>query len=78
MQSDIFSGHKLFSPSGVGVLWGRAEQLEAMPPWQGGGEMILSVSFDETLYADIPQKFEAGTPDIAGVAGLLRVREGFR
>jgi cysteine desulfurase/selenocysteine lyase len=65
-----FSGHKVFGPSGVGVLWGRAEHLEAMPPYQGGGEMILSVSFDETVYKEIPHKFEAGTPDIAGVVAL--------
>jgi cysteine desulfurase/selenocysteine lyase len=65
-----FSGHKAFGPSGVGALWGRAEHLEAMPPWQGGGDMILSVSFEKTLYREIPYKFEAGTPDIAGVVGL--------
>jgi cysteine desulfurase/selenocysteine lyase len=65
-----FSGHKAFGPTGVGVLWGRAEHLEAMPPWQGGGDMILSVSFEKTLYREIPHKFEAGTPDIAGVVGL--------
>jgi cysteine desulfurase/selenocysteine lyase len=66
----VFSGHKVFGPTGIGVLWGRAEHLEAMPPWQGGGDMILSVRFEETLYADIPHKFEAGTPDIAGAIGL--------
>jgi cysteine desulfurase/selenocysteine lyase len=65
-----FSGHKVFGPTGVGVLWGRAEHLEAMPPWQGGGDMILSVAFEKTLYREIPHKFEAGTPDIAGVVGL--------
>jgi cysteine desulfurase/selenocysteine lyase len=65
-----FSGHKLFGPTGAGVLWGRAEHLEAMPPWQGGGDMILSVSFDKTLYREIPYRFEAGTPDIAAVVGL--------
>ena len=65
-----FSGHKMFGPSGIGVLYGTADRLSNMPPYQGGGEMILSVSFDETVYKDIPHKFEAGTPDIAGVVGL--------
>jgi len=65
-----FSGHKLFGPSGVGVLYGREELLSSMPPYQGGGEMILSVGFDQTLYKEIPHKFEAGTPDICGVVGL--------
>ncbi|MEE2750478.1 MAG: cysteine desulfurase [Myxococcota bacterium] len=65
-----FSGHKLFGPTGVGVLWGRAEILNALPPWQGGGDMIRSVTFEETTYADIPARFEAGTPNIAGVIGL--------
>ena len=65
-----FSSHKLFGPSGVGVLWGRAEHLEAMPPYQGGGEMILTVSFEKSTWNDIPHRFEAGTPDIAGVVGL--------
>lgn len=65
-----FSGHKLYGPTGVGVLWGKREHLEAMPPWQGGGDMILSVTFEKTVYNQIPHKFEAGTPNIAGVVGL--------
>lgn len=65
-----FSGHKLFGPTGTGVLYGKRELFDSMPPWQGGGDMILSVSFDETLYADPPARFEAGTPNIAGVLGL--------
>jgi cysteine desulfurase/selenocysteine lyase len=65
-----FSGHKAYAPTGIGVLWGRREHMEAMPPWQGGGDMILSVSFDRTVYNDLPYKFEAGTPDISGAVGL--------
>ncbi len=65
-----FSGHKLFGPSGIGVLYGKAERLEAMPPYQGGGEMIRSVTFEKTEYNVIPHKFEAGTPHIAGAIGL--------
>ncbi|MEQ1579971.1 MAG: cysteine desulfurase [Steroidobacteraceae bacterium] len=65
-----FSGHKLCGPTGIGVLYGREAILEAMPPWQGGGDMILSVSFKGTTYNQLPWKFEAGTPDIAGVIGL--------
>ncbi|MFP4559765.1 MAG: cysteine desulfurase [Thiohalorhabdus sp.] len=65
-----FSGHKLYGPSGIGVLWGRHELLEAMPPYQGGGEMIQRVTFEHTTYAKVPQKFEAGTPNIAGPVGL--------
>ncbi|MFN3484714.1 MAG: SufS family cysteine desulfurase, partial [Planctomycetota bacterium] len=65
-----FSGHKLYGPTGVGVLWARAEKLERMPPYQGGGEMILSVSFERTEYNRIPHKFEAGTPHIEGVVAL--------
>jgi cysteine desulfurase/selenocysteine lyase len=65
-----FSGHKTFGPSGIGALWGRAALLEAMPPWQGGGDMILSVTFAKTTYNAIPYKFEAGTPNIAGTIGL--------
>ena len=66
----VFSGHKLFGPTGAGVLWGRLPLLEAMPPFLGGGSMIASVTFEKTTYAPVPQKFEAGTPDIAGVIGL--------
>ncbi|MDO0944713.1 cysteine desulfurase [Chromohalobacter israelensis] len=66
-----FSGHKMYGPTGVGVLYGREALLEAMPPWQGGGEMISRVSFDQgTVYSDIPHKFEAGTPAIAEVIAL--------
>ncbi len=65
-----FSGHKMVGPTGIGVLWGRTELLDAMPPYQGGGEMIASVSFEKTTYAGIPHKFEAGTPHIAGAIGL--------
>jgi len=65
-----FSGHKLFGPTGIGALYGKAELLDAMPPYQGGGEMIRSVSFSGTTFADSPAKFEAGTPHIAGAVGL--------
>jgi cysteine desulfurase/selenocysteine lyase len=65
-----FSGHKLYAPSGVGVLWAREEFLEAMPPWQGGGDMISSVTFEKTTWNVLPYKFEAGTPNIAGAIGL--------
>lgn len=61
-----FSAHKLLGPTGVGVLYGKKQILEAMPPWQGGGDMIKDVSFEKTTYADVPLKFEAGTPNIAG------------
>jgi len=65
-----FSGHKTYGPTGIGVLYGKAALLDAMPPYQGGGDMILQVSFEKTLYNAIPYKFEAGTPDIAGAIGL--------
>ena len=65
-----FSSHKVYGPTGVGVLYGREELLAAMPPWQGGGDMILAVTFDKTTYNALPYKFEAGTPNISGVVGL--------
>ena len=65
-----FTGHKLYGPTGIGVLYGRESLLEQMPPYQGGGDMIRSVTFDKTTYADLPHKFEAGTPHIAGAIGL--------
>ncbi|MFT5439570.1 MAG: cysteine desulfurase/selenocysteine lyase [Alphaproteobacteria bacterium] len=66
----VFSGHKIYGPSGIGVLYGKAELLEAMPPYQGGGEMIDTVTFEKSTYADLPFKFEAGTPHIAGAIAL--------
>ena len=65
-----FSGHKVYAPTGIGVLYGKKELLEKMPPYQGGGDMIKSVTFEKTIYNDIPNRFEAGTPNIAGVIGL--------
>jgi cysteine desulfurase/selenocysteine lyase len=71
----VFSGHKLYGPTGTGALYARAELLEAMPPYQGGGDMIASVSFEQTTYNEIPFKFEAGTPDIAGAIALAAAIE---
>jgi len=65
-----FSGHKLYGPTGIGVLYGKRQLLEKMPPYQGGGDMIKRVTFEKTTYADLPNKFEAGTPNIAGAIGL--------
>ena len=65
-----FSGHKVYGPTGIGVLYGKSALLDAMPPYQGGGDMISSVTFEKTTYNKLPYKFEAGTPDIAGVIGL--------
>ena len=65
-----FSGHKMYGPTGIGGLWARHELLESMPPWQGGGDMIKTVSFEESTWNEVPMKFEAGTPNIAGAIGL--------
>jgi cysteine desulfurase/selenocysteine lyase len=65
-----FSGHKMFGPTGTGVLWGREALLEKMPPYKGGGDMILEVTFDKTVFNELPYKFEAGTPNIAGTIGF--------
>lgn len=72
LDADFYalSGHKLFGPTGIGVLYGKADLLDAMPPYQGGGDMIRTVTFEKTTYNDLPYKFEAGTPDIAGGIGL--------
>jgi len=65
-----FSGHKMYGPTGIGILYGKQRLLEAMPPYQGGGDMISSVTFEKTIYNSLPHKFEAGTPDISGAIGL--------
>jgi cysteine desulfurase/selenocysteine lyase len=65
-----FSGHKVFGPTGIGILYGKSRLLNAMPPYQGGGDMIRTVTFEKTTYNDLPYKFEAGTPNIAGGIGL--------
>ena len=65
-----FSGHKIYAPTGIGVLYGKKNLLDKMPPYQGGGEMIKSVTFEKTIYNDVPNKFEAGTPNISGAIGL--------
>ena len=71
----VFSAHKMYGPSGVGVLYGRKELLEKMPPWQGGGEMISIVTFEHTTFADLPFKFEAGTPDYVGIAAFAKAMD---
>ena len=70
-----FSGHKMYGPTGVGVLYGKYEVLDSMPPWHGGGEMIKNVTFEKTIFADVPARFEAGTPAIAEVIGLGKAIE---
>ena len=65
-----FSGHKIYAPTGIGVLYGKKKLLDEMPPYQGGGDMIKSVTFEKTIYNDVPNKFEAGTPNISGAIGL--------
>lgn len=71
----VFSGHKVYGPTGIGALYGKASVLSAMPPWEGGGDMILSVTFEKTTYNDLPYRFEAGTPNIAGAIGLAAALE---
>jgi cysteine desulfurase/selenocysteine lyase len=68
----VFSGHKVYGPTGVGVLYGKEEWLDRMPPYQGGGEMIQTVSFEKTVFNELPFKFEAGTPDYIGTTGLAK------
>ena len=65
----VFSGHKIFGPTGIGVVYAKEEVLEIMPPWQGGGNMIENVTFEETTYAQPPARFEAGTPNVADTVG---------
>ncbi|MBR9977900.1 MAG: cysteine desulfurase [Bacteroidetes bacterium] len=80
LDCDFFamSGHKIYGPTGIGVLYGKKALLEDMPPYQGGGDMILSVTFEHTVYNDIPYKFEAGTPNIAGAIGLAAALKYFQ
>ncbi len=73
----VFSGHKIFAPTGIGVFYGKKEMLEKLPPYQGGGEMIDKVSFEETTFNELPYKFEAGTPNISGALGLAAALEYF-
>jgi cysteine desulfurase/selenocysteine lyase len=73
----VFSGHKIYGPTGIGALYGKRELLESMPPYQGGGDMILSVTFEKTLYNELPYKFEAGTPNIAGAIGMAAALDWF-
>lgn len=74
----VFSGHKTYAPTGIGILWGRTELLEKLPPWRGGGEMIKQVTFEHTTYNELPFKYEAGTPNIEGGIALARALEWMR
>lgn len=74
----VFSGHKVYGPTGIGVLYAKKALLDSMPPWQGGGDMILSVTFEKTLYNEPPYRFEAGTPNIAGAIGLAEALRWLR
>ncbi|MDE1349275.1 cysteine desulfurase CsdA [Vibrio aestuarianus] len=80
LQADfyVFSGHKLYAPAGIGVLYGKLSLLESMPPWHGGGKMVEKVSFDGTTYSDLPGKFEAGTPNAAGAIALAKAIEWYQ
>jgi cysteine desulfurase / selenocysteine lyase len=74
----VFSGHKVYGPTGIGVLYGKRAIFDTMPPYQTGGDMIKSVSFEKTIFNDLPQKFEAGTTNIAGAIGLAKVFRIYR
>jgi len=74
----VFSGHKIYSPAGIGALYGKLALLEAMPPWHGGGKMVEKVSFSGTTFSDVPGKFEAGTPNVAGAIALAKAIEWYR
>ncbi|MDE1310342.1 cysteine desulfurase CsdA [Vibrio aestuarianus] len=80
LQADfyVFSGHKIYAPAGIGVLYGKLSLLESMPPWHGGGKMVEKVSFDGTTYSDLPGKFEAGTPNVAGAIALAKAIEWYQ
>ncbi|NGZ12690.1 cysteine desulfurase CsdA [Vibrio aestuarianus] len=80
LQADfyVFSGHKLYAPAGIGVLYGKLSLLEAMPPWHGGGKMVEKVSFEGTTYSALPGKFEAGTPNVAGAIALAKAIEWYQ